>query len=63
VKHCVPVISGLHVHRSLMHLDNLLDDVEPEPKALILPRLAPGALERFEEVRHNARRNRAHVED
>ena len=56
-------VSGAHIHASAVHLDDLLDDVEPQSEALVLPGLALSALEGLEEVRQHAGWNGARVGD
>jgi hypothetical protein len=50
---CVLAICALHSDTALMHVDNLLDDVQSEPETLVLPRLSLAALEWLEKVRHD----------
>jgi hypothetical protein len=51
MKAYLAVVSRLHCNLAVVHLNDLLDDVESESQALIRARLPLATLERLENVR------------
>jgi hypothetical protein len=51
LKECALAVSGLHIHGSAVHENDLLHDVKAQSESLILAGLALAASKRLKEVR------------